>query len=143
MLSALGTRVLFTSEFDDDWIPRSLRIIARYSSHYDLKPLVLLPHDIQLEDYEPFFEVMVARAAERALADLLDEECDGEPRLVVIDLAPEPYLDDFSEWPSFHRALRDGVPAHSMLVVESPETEYLSAEQFDEHLFLRSRAAVR
>lgn len=79
---------LYSGLFDDHWEERCLQAIRSHCSSSGTLPLVLLPDDIQQDEYSPHFELLHGRAGIAALAALLEGEVDAAGRLIFVDLAP-------------------------------------------------------
>lgn len=60
---------LYSGPFSEDWIERCLSLIEWCAAGET--PLVLLPTDIQLEDYAPHHSVFYGDAAEAAFAEMI------------------------------------------------------------------------
>ncbi|MFI8595651.1 hypothetical protein ACIGCK_14620 [Microbacterium sp. NPDC078428] len=129
----IGRRYLFTGEFVDDWVERSHDIIERFAVWSDLTPLVLLPHDIQREDFEESFETRFAADADRDLTGFLSSGEQANPCLLYVDFAPGAYGDE-----RLILALNTLVdrpwPTHSVLLVHAPTPHHLRVGLFDEHV---------
>ena len=124
-------RVLVSGAFLEDWVERSLALIEHYAGASGLEPLVLLPHDIQCEDYAPLYEVYYAGVAEAALERFFYPGC--VPRLVFIDFAPEIHPGDECLLAQVNARLGAEWPAHSMIVVHAPSDDAIDVNAFDTH----------
>lgn len=130
----LGAKVLFTGEFGDAWAAHARATIRRFAAHFDLVPLVLLPHDIQAEVYERRYELLIAEAADEALASYLAPRAAHEPRLVFIDFAPDLLPGDRMLLDLLNVHLQNGWASDSVLVVQAPVNDALDETLFDERL---------
>lgn len=127
-------KYLFTGPFADRWTDDSLGIFSMFSADPDCRPLVLLPNDIQLEDYAPRYEVRFGFDASRTLARLMHREHPYDPDLVLIDFAPALFPDHDALLPTLNDCLLGDWPRRLTLVVLSPSTSGLRTSGFDAQL---------
>lgn len=126
---------LFRRAFDDDWTADALGLLDALSTSCRTRPIVLLPDDIQAEDYLPKYEVKFGSQADRVLSELASATAGPDPdapNLIFIDLAPDliPGPDMFLS--TLNHLLQAGWPKHLALVVVSPVTDGLHVEGFTE-----------
>lgn len=127
-------RIIASGPFLEDWINHSLALIDTFRQRDSLEPLVLLPDDIQQEDYEPFFETLCGEAAEQALNRLSSEGQDHQARLIFIDFAPQVLPGDRGLLDVVNALSETNWPQHSLLVVHAPSAEAFAQRAFGEHL---------
>lgn len=113
-------QALYSAPFNEDWDNSTLDLLDEAVAATGLRPLVLLPNDIQIEEYEHRWEVKFGAEACRALEAL------GEPgacaRLVLCDFAPSVSSGDSGLLPALNAVLAEGWPKDSALVVCIPQT---------------------
>ncbi|QBE49902.1 hypothetical protein [Leucobacter triazinivorans] len=131
-------KFLFTGDFLDRWTEDALRILSMFARDPVHRPLVLLPHDIQVEDYEHVGRVRCGHDASRALEQLVTGNGSRESDLVLIDLAPDPCPEIDPLVPVLNAHLRGDWPRGLTLLVLSPTTEGLHVDGFDARLRLPS-----
>lgn len=133
-------RTVFTAPFDEEWT-REVRELVRALAP-GRRVRVLLPDDIQMEDYAPDYEVIYGPAAAAALRDEMSRTEAGEPTLLVVDFAPRLWPDDDALLPELNDALARTWPPHLSLAVITPNDTGLEVDQFDECLEM-STVSVR
>lgn len=116
-------KLLFTAPFDDDWDGFAQGILESAVAVTGLSPVILLPDDIQLEEYEPRYEVVHADRAVMALSEFT--EPGAPPRLLFCDFSPTLWPDDMGLLPAVNEVLRQGWSSKSVLVVCTPNVEAL------------------
>lgn len=124
---------LYSGPFQDNWAESCLAMLEKHSASCGEAPLILLPTDIQLDDYAPFFRVAHGHAADRALRLLLEGGSSHTGRLIFIDLAPEARPCDGLLIPALLENLAS-LPEDLTLVVAVPDPTPLPATLFDLHL---------
>lgn len=137
--AGLTRSLLISGPEIEAWAEQCRAMIDFYADASGLSPLMLLPDDIQLEDYEPFYEVVWGDEAGRVLGSHCGVTAMGEApgaRLVCIDLFPALFPEP--EW--IMAALtrirsQGGVTGSCLLVFTTSPSEALAA-LFDEHLQL-------
>lgn len=122
---------LFTGPFRESWTRNSLDVLTRFTAGAR-RPVVLLPTDIQMEDYAPRYRVRFGPDARGALERLLRNDDPSGPNLVLIDFAPELTPDHDVLLPTLNAGLQAGWPDHLTLVVLSPSPAGLHLAGFDE-----------
>lgn len=130
--------VLFRGAFVDDWCELTRHQIDVFARGSGLRPLVLLPDDVQIDDYRPFYDVIVGDAAGVTLRACAEART-GEARLLCVDLAPP------IEWRSsrfmalLYEALHVGLTSDAVLLVFSSGLDGLPLDRFDAQLSLSFR----
>ena len=135
---------LYSGAFSEDWTDRCLAALRNHAGETSLTPIVLLPHDIQLDDYAPSFEVLHGEPADEKLRQLLESGSPSGEQPVFIDLAPDALPGDELFIPLLRERLRTW-PVHLILVVAAPEPVPFPASLFHRHRRLppaNARAAV-
>lgn len=126
------TRVLFTEPFDRFWELRCRSILDTVVDVCALKPLVLLPDDVQFDQYEHVYDTLYGSAALSALNSLTDgREAPAPDRFIFIDLEPVmlPLYTEFDA--SLHRLLHCRRPGLPMIVVATSRPECIAVSGFD------------
>lgn len=131
-------KFLFTGPFRDRWTDDAHHILSMFSGEPSCRPLVLLPHDIQLEDYAQLCPVRFGRDASRALELLVGGGDPPDADLVLIDFSPAPCPEIDLLLPALNASLRRAWPPRLSLIVLAPTEEGLHIDGFDAHLRLPS-----
>lgn len=135
-----GPTALRVAPFDERWIDSAFHVIEAAASETGLVPLVLLPDDIQRDEYETRFETVHAGEACVLLEALATPG--AEARLIFCDLSPFVVPDDAGVLAvMLRRMLRRGWELPSHLIVCTPQTDAIPAECFDQRS-LRFAACV-
>ena len=130
----VGNSILCVGPFSDDWAERTRRIIEHYSKVTHRQALVLLPHDIQREEYAPDYAVVHGDEADDTLLTFLTEAAPTSPYFLFIDLSPEPRIDDDCLLRTLNLMLADYRPKNSLVVVCAPVSTPLNPAAFDHRL---------
>lgn len=117
----------------DTWESAALSFIRQLESETLLDTTVLLPTDIQLEDYELHHRVLVHSAATAYLEEFVTKRSDT-PCLCFVDLFPDPFPDDTGFVDALNRALKNGLGHNIILAVYTPSITDLNTYSFDECL---------
>lgn len=120
---------LYAAPFDDDWDPRGRSLLWSGATDRGLRPLVLLPDDIQVEEYEPYFEVVHGMKSISALEGPLAPG--SPPRLLFCDLAPAVGTVGHDFLAAVKDTLRMDDLNGSVLVIYSPAAGPFLDEDFD------------
>lgn len=124
-------RMLVTGSFLESWPNDCRNVIQLLSEQQDLNPIVVLPDDILVEDYAPYFDVVHGDNAERFLQLATELDRLFEPALICIDLAPRSELCPTPFLQLLNDCLHDAWPKRSRLVVFAPSPARLLATAFD------------
>jgi len=124
-------KILYTGEFLDQWTDDCLRILSASTADPWCRPVVLLPNDIQAEDYAPYCEVRVGFEASRALEHLTHRDVPIGLNCIFIDFAPDLFPDHDILLPVLNACLQGDWLQHLALVVFSPSLAGLHVEGFD------------
>lgn len=132
--------LLVSGPFLESWIDQNCGLIDFLARGTALTPLVLLPHDIHLENYGPRYEVIYGHAAltafrTRAHASRgVDRQ---EPRLVCVDLSPDVRYAPCEMVEAMQVILPHGFPDGSPLAVFTTAPTQFEVGLFDAHLRLQ------
>lgn len=129
---------LCTGRFTDLWDFEVRSVIDSLTKECGLAPLLLLPTDIMLEDYEPFYEVYCSHEADEKLESLINPQQSQEPRLICIDIGLDQGF-GLSTYTAFlNRVSTQGSPNGSHLVVFTDSAIGVIPELFDQHIELHT-----
>ena len=126
--------LLYSGRFTDSWDVKVRSTIDSLAEESGLKPLVLLPDEIMVEDYSPFYEVYCASEAEEKLHALGDPQLHNAPRLICIDVGLDQACGYLALTSLMNQIPRYGVPQGSELVVFTDSTRNIVEEVFDIHI---------
>jgi len=134
-------RTLYSGPFGEDWTARCLSILRSRRHSAAPHPLILLPTDIQREDYEGHFEVLHGEEADRMLRACLgasvaaaaSEGCDSTARRTVfIDFSPDVLPEDAVLLPLLLARLSNW-PRALPVIVAAPDPVPFADGLFDRH----------
>ena len=120
---------VFTAPFDEEWTREAQELVRVLAKGRRVR--ILLPDDIQMEDYAPAYEVTYGLAAAGVLRDETTRTEAGEPTLLVVDFAPQLWPDDDALLPELNAALAREWPPHLSLAVITPNHTGLEVDRFD------------
>ncbi|GAA2829093.1 hypothetical protein GCM10010471_08290 [Leucobacter komagatae] len=132
-------RAVFTAPFDEEWTREVQELVRVLAPGQRVR--VLLPDDIQMEDYAPAYEVTYGLAAADVLRDETTRTDAGESTLLVVDFAPQLWPDDDALLPELNAALAREWPPHLSLAVITPNNTGLEVNRFDACLELSTAFA--
>ncbi|SDQ50331.1 hypothetical protein [Leucobacter chromiiresistens] len=129
---ASARRMLFAREFDENWSVRCISILETSIRLTGREPLVLLPDDVQLEEYDLAYDVRHGEAAIAALDALAEGRVGGSPdRFVLVDLAPVLIATAPRFLSALQRLLATELPHSVALAVVTSHPGELDASRFD------------
>lgn len=133
-LASLGVesapyRVVLTCSFDEEWTREVQELVRVLAPGYRVR--VLLPDDIQMEDYAPDYEATYGPAAAAVLRAEMTRTEAREQTLLVVDFAPQLWPEDDTLLPELNAALARMWPSHLSLAVITPNSTGLEIDRFD------------
>ncbi|KTR85759.1 hypothetical protein [Leucobacter chromiiresistens] len=139
---ASARRMLFGREFDENWSVRCTSILETAIRLTGREPLVLLPDDVQLEEYDLAYDVRHGEAAIAALDALAESRFAGAPeRFVLVDLAPVLIATAPRFLSALQRLLSTELPESVVVAVVTSHPGKLDALPFDWSSSLADAAA--
>lgn len=129
-------RMLVTGSFLESWPYDCRSVIQLLSERQGLKPIVVLPDDILVEDYAPYFDVVHGGNADSLLQLAAELDRLFAPVLICIDLAPNSELCPAPFLQLLNDCLHDAWAKRSRLVVFAPSSVRLLAAAFDHQIDL-------
>lgn len=129
-------RMLVTGSFLESWPNDCRNVIQLLSERQGLKPIVVLPDDILVEDYAPYFDVVHGQNGERFLQLATELDRLFAPVLICIDLAPNSELCPAPFLQLLNDCLHDAWTKRSRLVVFAPSPARPLAAAFDHQIDL-------
>lgn len=123
---------LIKSRFTDNWCNDARWLLGRVADAIQLRPVVLLPTDIQLDEYVGDCETVFGVEANNRLRSLSGLSWKGAPVFYFVDLAPDPFPDHTGFVGLLNAALENGLGEGAVMVVYSPSMQELAVQAFDQ-----------
>lgn len=122
-----GHTWLHQAAFDGDWFRFAYSLLEIPDDGE--APLVLLPDDIQFDDYAPYFDTKFGREAVEWIESV--DRLKRPPRIVLCDLSPYVTEDWNPIGPHVEHVARAGGIEGSLLVIYTPTIDLFDLEVFD------------